>query len=333
MQKYIIFIGVDISKKWIDVALLIDGKKDNLPHRRFDQTQTGYQAFLKWIKTYAKVSKMLVCMEHTGIYTLSFCYFLEAQKIAFTLEDPKQINRNSGIRRGKNDQADSKAIAEYAYRFEDKLNQSRQLPNPLLIKVQTLLSLRARLVKYKLGLSITSNELKTCVPLDLVENTVDFSEQITTRMSQQIKTIMKQIKQLIFSDKELKAQYDLLHSIIGIGEVIIPYLLVYTNGFSAFKSPRRFASYIGIVPFKDKSGTSLDLPAKVSSISNRRLKVLMSTATIVAIQHDPQIKAYYNRSLERGKKEGWIYNAIKNKMVHRIFAVMRRGTPYVKLQH
>lgn len=334
MQKYIIFIGVDISKKWIDVALRIDGKNDKLPHRRFDQTQVGYQAFLEWIKKHiTNLSKVFVCMEHTGIYTLNFCHFLQTQHIAFSVENPMQINRCLGVRRGKNDQTDSKAIAEYAYRYQDKLNQGRQLPNSLLLKVQALLSLRARLVKYKQGLQIASNEMKVCVAVDLASDVVDYSEQTIDQMNQQIKKVMKQIKQLIFSDQVLKKQYLLATSIIGIGEVIASYLLVYTNGFCAFKSPRHFSSYIGIVPFKDKSGTSLDLPAKVSSIANRRLKVLMTTASIVAIQYDPQIKAYFNRSLERGKSQGWIYNAIKNKLVHRVFAVISRGTPYVKLQH
>jgi len=333
MQKYIIFIGVDISKNWIDVSLLIKGKMSNLPHRRFDQNETGYLSFLEWIKTYGKISKMLICMEHTGIYTLNFCHFLQAQQIAFTLENPSQIKRSLGIRRTKNDKADAKAIATYAYRFEDKLNQCRQLPNSLLIKVQTLLSLRNRLVKYKQGLSIASNELQACVSSDLVKNTVHHSEQITTLMNQKIRGIMKQIKQLIFEDEQLKKQYKLLRSIIGIGEVIAAYLLVYTNGFSAFNNPRRFSSYIGVVPFKEKSGTSIDLPPRISSIANRRLKTLMTTASIVAIQYDPQIKAYFKKQMERGKSQGWIYNAVKNKIVHRVFAVIRRGTPYVKFQY
>ncbi len=345
MQRYIIFIGVDISKKWIDVALLITAVlQTSLPHQRFDQTKEGYQSFLAWVQecicancpdqreSQLDLSKILVCMEHTGIYTLNFCHFLQASSIDFVVENPMQIKRRSGIRRGKNDKADAIAIARYAYRYQDQLNKCRALPNSLLIKVQMLLSLRNRLVKYKQGLLCASNELKTCVSSHLVEHSIECSELISNQINQQTKELIKEVKKLIFSDIDLKKQYLLLTSIVGIGEVIAAYLLVYTNGFSAFNNPRHFASYIGVAPFKSQSGISLDLPPKVSKTANRHLNKLMSTACIVAIQHDPQIKAYFIRNLERGKKNGWIYNAIKNKIVHRIFAVIKRETPYVKLQ-
>jgi len=56
-------------------------------------------------------------------------------------------------------------------------------------------------------------------------------------------------------------------------------------------------------------------------------------AAVTAINHDPQIRAFFKRSLERGKEEPWIYNAIKTKLVKRVFAVVKRGTPYVKLDN
>lgn len=337
MQKYSLFIGIDISKKWFDAALCYQGNTRQMPHAQFKQTLSGYKSFVKWVKRTARKAgyqgKWIICMEHTGIYALRFCQFLDEANLSYVLDNPLRIKRSLGLRRGKNDKADSMAIAEYAYRHCDELKQRRALPNRLLLKLQALLSLRARLVKYQQGLLVASKELVTCVDTDISQLVSIPSEQVTATMKTSIKDIMKQVKTLIESDESLKKTYQLIHSVIGIGPVIAAYLLVYTNGFEAFQNARQFASYIGIVPFDDTSGISTNRAPEVSPIANKRLKALLSNAAVTAIQHDPQIKTFFDRQLLKGKEEGWIYNAVKNKLVHRVFKVVKRGTPYVKFQH
>ena len=335
MQSYTIFIGIDLSKLWFDAALCIRGNLKDMPHRRFNQTQKGYTAFLQWVGSYAKKHHLkgpwLSCMEHTGIYGLALCHFLQQAKQAFVLENPLRIKRSLGFRRSKSDRADALAIAEYAWRYQNKLSEARKLPNLLLIRLQALLSLRARLVRYRQGLQVASTELQHCVQPAISQPIEEYTATVVRPMDQAIRELIKQSRLLIRQDQQLEKHYQLLLSIIGIGQVIASYLLVHTNGFTAFKNPRAFACHVGIAPFKQKSGTSLDLPDETSPIANHRLKVLLSTAATVAVQHDPQIKAFFCRHLARGKEPGWIYNAVKNKMVHRIFSVINRGTPFVKL--
>lgn len=337
MQKYSLFIGIDISKKWFDAALCYQGNMKQMPHAQFKQTTAGYKSFVKWVKrVVAKQGYQgdwIICMEHTGIYALRFCQFLDEVNLSYVLDNPLRIKRSLGIRRGKNDKADSMAIAEYAYRHCDELNKRRALPNRLLLKLQALLGLRARLVKYKHGLLVASQELTTCVDVEISQLVSIPSKELCASMKTQIKDTMRQVTTLINSDESLKKTYQLVQSVIGIGPVIAAYLLVYTNGFEAFQNARQFANYIGIVPFDEESGTSTMRAPKVSSIANKRLKALLSTGAITAIQHDPQIKAFFNKQLQKGKEEGWIYNAVKNKLVHRVFKVVKRGTPYVKFDH
>ena len=225
------------------------------------------------------------------------------------------------------------AIAEYAFRFSDELKKRRALPNRLLLKVQALLSLRARLVKYQQGLLVASKELSTCVDAEISQLVQVPSEQVTKAMKTSIKEVMKQIQLLVKSEESIQKIYALASSVCGIGPVIATYLLVYTNGFEAFQTSRQFASYIGIAPFDWQTGTSLNRAPEVSPIANKKMKTLLTNAAVTAIQHDPQIKAFFLRQLERGKEKGWIYNAIKNKLLHRVFKVVKRGTPYVKFDH
>jgi len=335
MQKYSIFIGIDLSKRWFDVALYFKGQPGKMPHQRFIQSKEGYASFINWIKTalvQANVEgQWLCCMEHTGVYSLSLCHYLDQQAIAYVLENALRIKRSSGLRRGKSDKTDAMAIAEYAYRYQAQLSQVRPLPKEGLLKLQALLSLRSRLIKYRKGLAVASQELNGFIQIHISLSIAGYTQQVLQTIDATTKEVMNQIRQLIKQDSDLETKYQLLLSIIGIGPVIAAHLLVYTNGFTAFDKGRAFACYIGVAPFKQQSGTSLQGPDRISQIANHQLKALLSNAAMVAVRYDPQLKAFFHRQKQNGKEPGWIYNAIKNKIVHRVFAVIRRQTPYVKL--
>ena len=108
-------------------------------------------------------------------------------------------------------------------------------------------------------------------------------------------------------------------------------MLVYTVGFTAFGSSRQFATYIGLAPFAHRSGTSLNIPARVSFLAHKKLKGDISCGAASAMRFDQQLKVYYHRKIAEGKNKFVVQNAIRNKFIHRIFAVVKRGTPYVEL--
>lgn len=332
MQKYVIFIGIDMSKSWFDAALYWSTLKGQKPGKRFDNTPEGFENFLQWVNKLQTRNQIrgtwFVCMEHTGVYGLALARHLKKRSIKVVMESPLRIERSLGLRRGKTDAADANSIADYAYEKHAKI-KVRPLPSQRLLRVQALLSLRARLVRYRQGLNVAANELDGLVDEVIAAPVIKSTDLISRRMEQQITHIEKKVKQLLRGEKQLKSLYDLVISVIGIGPVITAYLLVYTNGFTAFETARQFACYIGIAPFPYSSGTSVKRPDQVSFLANTRLKALISSAATVAVVHDPELKAFFKKHQARGKEDGWIYNAVKNKIVHRIFAVVKRGTPYV----
>ncbi|MEL6717346.1 MAG: transposase [Bacteroidota bacterium] len=108
--------------------------------------------------------------------------------------------------------------------------------------------------------------------------------------------------------------------------------MVHTNNFKAFESSRQLACYVGIAPFEKQSGKTLKQTAKVSKLGHQKLKALLTNGAWSVIQNDAQIKKYYKRKIEEGKNEYSIINAVKNKLIARAFAVVKRGTPFVDLQ-
>jgi transposase len=106
---------------------------------------------------------------------------------------------------------------------------------------------------------------------------------------------------------------------------------VVTDCFTGFTDSRKFACYAGIAPFEKQSGTSLKTKARVSHYANKKIKSLLNLSASSAILAVPELKAYNQRRVESGKSKMSTLNIVRNKIVHRIFAVVKRGTPYVSL--
>ncbi len=326
-----------MSKSWFDAALTIDGDKANMNHQRFDNTLKGFNKFISWIKNYCKSFKKelnyMFCMEHTGVYTLALCSFFENQGYDYILESALRIKRSLGIRRGKSDKADSMDIAEYVYINHKKLKVSKLQATPLM-KLKDLLSFRSRLVKQRTSLKSSSKEYKAFIPQQYYSALIiDSSEELIMILNKKIKEVEKQIKAILNENQRLNRLYELICSVKGVGFVIAVTLIVYTNGFKAFDNARKFATYIGIAPFAHSSGISTNIAAKISHLGFKKIKALISNAVVTAIQHDKGLRAYYLRKLDEGKNKFSIHNAVKNKIIHRVFAVVKRGTPYVDLNN
>jgi transposase len=334
MQKYVLFVGIDISKQWIDVCLCHDGQKKDLPHGRFDNDDKGFHRMLRFVSGHAEKLRLdggwLFCMEHTGVYSMPLCRFLGEQRLDHVLESALQISRSLGIRRGKSDRADAADIARYACKNHGELRLYRT-PSDKLLKIKHLLSLYARLRKARTLLAAPAKEIAAFSGEGLPELLGKASQEAAKHLDGQLKAVAKAILELIEGSEELSKPYGLATSVKGVGPIIGASLLVWTNAFEGFETARQFACYIGIAPFGHSSGTSVKQPDKVSNLANKKLKALISNGALVAIRYDPDLKAYYAKKLKEGKSPFLVQNNVKNKLVQRIFAVVKRGTPYAEL--
>lgn len=322
------FIGIDVSKYKIDVFIY----QKNL-YRQFSNEKNGFERTTKWILKATRqpdFSRVMICFENTGIYSLSLALFLEEHSITFCMTSALEIKRSIGIARGKNDKIDAKRIAEYAFRHQDKLPQTK-LPPKVILKLQPLLTLRDRLVRSRAGYEASVREQKKFLPSG------DFPElfQTYTRMisvlKEEIKKLEKAIRGLIQSDEELKRTFELITKIKGVGLIVAAYLIVYTHNFTRFSDWRKFACYAGVAPFDFQSGTSVKRKPRVNSIANRQMKKVLHMAAVHASRFEKELTAYYQRRLAAGYNKMSTLNALRNKLLARIFAVARRQTEYVEL--
>ncbi|MEZ4800301.1 MAG: transposase [Flavobacteriales bacterium] len=93
-----------------------------------------------------------------------------------------------------------------------------------------------------------------------------------------------------------------------------------------FESAKQMACYAGVVPFPNQSGV-VNKKIEVSRHANKSLKALLHLAAMAAVKSPGDLKAYYIRKVSEGKNKMSVLNAIRNKLVHRIFSVIKRQTP------
>ncbi|WP_252589846.1 transposase, partial [Solitalea agri] len=262
-------------------------------------------------------SEWLVCMEHTGVYVLGLSAFLQSRQITYALENPLQIKRSMGICRGKTDRADSSIIAQYALRFQDRL-RAYQLPCATLQSIRILLGQRERLVNCmrQLELGMQSAKAYSC---NLLEELQAANLHIMEQMKQETHRLDKQLQTVIQADETLKSRYELIVSVPGIGLQTAAYILLYTVGMKRFESPRQFACYCGVAPFDYRSGSSIRGKTRVHYLANRKLKSLLHLCSLNAVRNDPELKKYYERKQAEGKNAMSVLNAIRFKLICRVF--------------
>ena len=173
------------------------------------------------------------------------------------------------------------------------------------------------------------------------------SEKQLKLVKEQVTQTEKQIENAIKepgrrADEHLQKSLKLLCSIPGIGLVTAVALILATNNFTAFSDSGKFASYCGVAPFEHTSGTSIRGRTKTSHLANKRIarrtvKALLSNGAASAIQSDVELKIYFHRKVaeavpRREKPKMVVINAIRAKLINRVFATINPGTEYVVLR-
>lgn len=328
-MKFKWFLGIDISKLTLDITLYNEANEKKSAHLQIENNTKGFSILLTWLKKQkADIDTSIFCMEHTGIYGLDIQVFLEEKSIAYSAVSPYEIKHSMGTSRGKNDKIDSFKISAYCHLHAQKLKLSK-LPSKKTRTLKLLLNERNRIVKMQTIEKQTLSEFKK-ISTNL---SVKRSEGRLRDFSEQIKQIERELETEIAEEPELKKNYNLAKSVTGIGLVNAISFLIYTNNFKGFDDGRKYACYCGVAPFEEQSGTSINGKTKVSHIANKKIKTSLTQGARSAVQNDPELKIYYNRKTEEGKHHGSIMNAVKFKLILRVFAVIKRGTPYVKLRN
>jgi transposase len=318
-------IGVDVSKLTLDFHCY--GQAECL---QTANNLKGYKSLLKWIKH--QVSKQLndvmVVMEYAGVYTYGLEKFLYAHGIDYVKRPALDIKRSAGIKRGKTDKADARMISQYGWYRREELQPMKPVSKEQQ-QLQQLMAHRDKLVGDKSSYQSRLKELQHQLGSDLNDRIISPTQYVIDVLEVEIKQIESEIEQLIRKNEDLQTNYQLIRTVKGVGFVSAVHLLIVTANFTRFNDPRKFACYCGVAPFKNESGSSIKGKTRTSHLANRKIKSLLTMAAISAINHQPELKAKYEKKLGEGKAKMVAINIIRFELIERIFAVIKRRTPYI----
>lgn len=322
-----IFIGCDVSKYTLDFAIYqrgIDYRK--FKHHQVSNDEAGFKELLKWLKSNGvkKYKDTVVGIEHTGYYSNALAEWLFRKRITFCYLHPLDVKNYISSSRNKNDSEDACMIADYLYTMREKLTPST--PEPSEIKqLRALRNERALIIKSRTAF------------LNLLKNidepaSIKRMQTIINELNTQVKAIEKSIMEAINSNEKIKQNYNLITTIPGIGLVNAINTIIATCNFTKFQTARQYAKFCCICPLSNESGISVRGGEHISKKGHNELKTDLTEAARSTIIHNSQMKAYYQRKRAQGKSHGCVMNAIKFKLVCRMFAVIIRQSPYVDFE-
>jgi transposase len=328
VMNYQNYLGIDVSKATLDVHL-IDNEGSSVEQSCITNDSKSLKTLLNCWTRQKKIQlqSTLICLEPTGHYSNITIGTLVELNIAVWLANPIDIKNSIGLQRGKNDQIDAHRIAQYAYRFKDKARLIT-VEDLIRIELQQLLSQRELLVKDKAKYAAQINDFKDKLTPEAYTVIKKANQSLVNQLQKAIKIVEMKLEQMIHGITEMNRQYELIQTVPGVGKVLAQTLVVLTNGFTRYNSSKSLACHAGIAPFEYKSGSSVRSKNRVSHRSNKRLKSLLHMAALASIRTPGDLKEYYLRKTAQGKSKMAVLNAIRNKILHRVFAVLKRNSPY-----
>jgi transposase len=179
-------------------------------------------------------------------------------------------------------------------------------------KIKILLTERSSRTNMKRRLLVQQRDYKLIKSVNLDKDLTKLNKQLIKNITAQIKVIEIQIEELIKEDEKLSN-----HS-----------KLIKTEVFTATIDPRKMHCYSGVFPFENQSETSICKRPRVAPFTDKAVKSILHLAAMSAIRLDNELRVYYLRKAEHGKNKMSVLNAVRNKITHRVFAVMKNQTQY-----
>lgn len=262
-------------------------------------------------------------MEATGIYHEQLATFLTDAGAKVSVVNPAQVKfyaQGLGVR-SKNDKKDSVVLARYGSKENPTLWQ------PEAPEIRTLKALLARFDGIEKDLQREKNRQEKAVislaPAEVLNSLTDMISLLETEQQR----LDKLIEEHINKHDKLRENKTLLESIPAVGKVIATRMLM-VIGSRQFDDAHQCAAYLGLVPVQHESGSSVKGHARLSKAGNPIIRAKLYMAAVVAIHHNPDIKAQYQRLTSKGKSKMSALGAAMRKLVQICFGVLKHQQPY-----
>lgn len=139
-----------------------------------------------------------------------------------------------------------------------------------------------------------------------------------------LEEVTRAITELLDDDEQAR----LLKSIPGVGDVTAAAFLSEIGDSTRFQSAKQLVGFVGLAPKVTHSGKSTPLHGRICKVGSKHLRQILYMAAVAAIRCNPVIQTFYRRLRDRGKSSKTALTACAAKLLHLMFAVLRRNRPF-----
>lgn len=311
-------LGIDVAKDKLDVVLLNQATQEH--SGVFANDLKGFKQLQHWLNKRVE-GELHVCLEATGQYSQAVAEFLYEADYTVSLVNPARIKAFAASRlsRQKTDQTDARLIALFCQ------SQRPEVWTPPAPEQRALQAMVRHLHDLKAMRQQEHNRLTSGVSAEAVVRAL---QEHIAFLEAQIADLEQQIHDHLDHYPSLKQQRDLLDTIPGLGDISIATLLGEVPNILAFDSAPQLAAYAGVTPRQFRSGTSVHKRTQISKCGNARLRAALYFPAMVALRHNPVVRAFGERLRASGLPPKAVVVAAIRKLLHLVYGVLKSGRPF-----
>lgn len=304
------WVGIDVSQAKLDVA--------TRPSNDYWQVRNQEEGWSELLERLASHEVSLIVIESTGGMERNVVQRLQQSDYPVAVINPKRARdfARAGGQLAKTDRIDAKVLAHFGQAMQP-------IPKPMASERQTsladLVNRRHQLVE------MLNSERRRLHSVRNRSAKADIEAHISW-LTQRVKSLDHEIDQLRNECRQWTEQYEWLTSVPGVGRVVATTLLASLPELGQL-CDKKLASLVGLAPLNRDSGK---MRGKRHIMGGRALvRSCLYMATLVAVQHNPRIQAFYQRLLKAGKAKKVALIACAHKLLTILNALLRKQEPWV----
>jgi transposase len=308
--------GIEVSARTLLVELGVEGRAAR--RCEFPNTAEGHQAVLSFLRRRGRPVR--VCMESTGLYGLDLALCLQRAGVELMVANPRAARHfaQAMMKRSKTDRIDAGVLSQFAARMPFV---PWRPPSPAALK---LVAVARRLEALTEMLTAERNRLHAASLSEALPALVrrDVQRSIQTQ-HRAIERLTRAAQEFVMAEPELERRFRLLLSIPGFATTSALHTLAELALLPPDMDVRQWVAYAGLDPRHHTSGSSVEKKPRISKAGNKHLRRALYMPALVAIVHEPHLRAFYEHLLARGKTKMQALVAVMRKLLHAIFGMFK----------
>ena len=318
-----VFAGLDVGAREIVVVRM--GRHDkSVTIAAFANNASGHDALLAFLLRGNE--RVRVCLEASGNYSIDVALVLHAHRhLEVSMVNPRRARRfaESLGERSKTDPVDARVLCQYAIRMPF---EPWRPPSPAALRLRAITRAIEDLVVMHTQEKNREHALNAsqALPALLVRERRRHQRYLEQRMQQ----LRREARRLIAKDPELDRRFRLMLTVPGIGDTSALHILGELAVLPESLDARQWVAFSGLDPSLFVSGSSVEKRPRISRGGSRHLRHALYMPALVALQHEPHLRAFYHRLVSRGKARMQAVIAVMRKLLHGMFAMFRSNQSY-----